>query len=326
MEILFFIILAIIVFISSRTSNRTSKKINISVPTTKNIKRRTRRQPNKLAKNFDTVSNKKSIDSKQEDYISTTAVGKKLNIAQKDIIEFFIHKKLLTRINNKLTLTHLGKEYRGKQHISGSDSWTVWPESIINKPLFKNIKINQIKVEKTIQSSFPISSDLQDMIIFYGKYHPYHGGNNPEFDQFSGKILDLKSDRNNAVTYFFNLIKDVNFDNTQVIVIVPSHTPSNKMSSVRKLAIMLAKYKNWVDATDSIVRTHEIAKLAYGGNRSIDTQLSSLRVKNIQLLKNRNVLVFDDVTTSGNSLYATMQLLHNINVKSVWSYAVAHTD
>jgi len=279
-------------------------------------------KPRKKSKKI--IPDKKAIQKSSNvdvNFISTTAVGRELKIPQKEIIDFFITKGLLKRINKKLTLTPLGEDYNGKIHYSGSDSWVVWPTTIVKEPFIKEI------VEKNFkQFSDPITSNLQNKIFFYGKYHPYRHGTNPEFDDFSARLLDLKSDENNAVEYFFNLLKDLNFDNTEVIVIVPSHNPDNKMSPVKKLAMLLAEYKNWTDATDSIVRTHKINKLAYGGDRSLSTQLNSLTVKNKHLLINKNVLVFDDVTTSGNSLYATMKLLHKINIKSTWAYAVAHTE
>ncbi len=48
-------------------------------------------------------------------------------------------------------------------------------------------------------------------IVVYSNYHKYwldreRQIKNPLFDVFSGKILDLKNGKENAVNYFYNLI------------------------------------------------------------------------------------------------------------------------
>lgn len=194
-------------------------------------------------------------------FLSTTAIGKEVGIAQRAIIQFFIEKGLLERINNRLNVTDLGTRYGGTYHKRGSDSWVVWPKSIIKQAFFKNITLNtQDNLNRYANKK--LSLQLENKISYFNIYHPYHGGHNRNFNQFSRHILDLKSDRNNGIDYFFNQLKNVDFDATEAIVIVPSHSPQNKSSTVKRLAQKLAKYKGWIDATDSIVRTHKIDKLS----------------------------------------------------------------
>lgn len=191
------------------------------------------------------------------------------------------------------------------------------------KPSFPFEKIHK---EESAPQKLKIAPVLEDKISHFGFYHPYNNGQNPKFDRFSGRILDFKEDKTGSVDYFFRQLKDVDFNATEAIVIVPSHSPQNRMSSVKKLAQKLAQYKGWVDATDCVVRTYLIDKLANGGDRSLDVHLGSLNVVNEHLIAGKNVLVLDDVTTSGNSLFATMRLLKEKNVNSVWSYAIARTE
>lgn len=177
------------------------------------------------------------------------------------------------------------------------------------------------------EMSDKISQEYREQIQHLNTYHPYHGGMNTNFKEspFSGKILDLKQNKLLATTYFFNLLVDKDFDKTEAIVIVPSHDPS-KISSLIPLATLLANRNGWVNATRCIKRTKKITKLADGGERSKAIHLSSLIVQDKDLIKDKNILVFDDVTTSGNSLYAVMELLLQAGAKSVWAYALGKTQ
>ena len=269
-----------------------------------------------------TASETKSFTSmeKTEAYLSTSNLGREIGISPKELIAYFIDSGLLKRVNKVLTLTDLGKQYGGTHNSNGNESWVVWPKSIRSKPIVANYgKLIAMPKQK-------ISSSLEDKISHFGFYHPYNHGQNLEFDAFSGYILDLKRDKLGMVDYFFDQLKNIDFNATEAIVIVPSHTPQNRISPVKKIAQKLARVKGWIDATDCVIRTHEIDKLASGGDRSMDVQLRSLKIINQHLLEGKNILVFDDVTTSGNSLFATMKLLKEYNINSVWSYAIAKTN
>lgn len=148
-----------------------------------------------------------------------------------------------------------------------------------------------------------------DVILIFGKYHPYRlwGHRNHEFDGYSGKILDLKENKPDAVEYFYSLINP-HLSNDFAIAIVPSHDPSKTTSGIMTLGQKLAKV-NRVDATSCLVRTKEIQKLAQGGPRDPQIHLDSIRLRNQHLIKSREVLLLDDVTTSHNSLRACEKIL-----------------
>lgn len=170
-----------------------------------------------------------------------------------------------------------------------------------------------------------ISKKYRGKIQHLGIYHPYHGGHNQNFDAFSGKILDLKQNKQSGLTYFFNMLKRINFDKTEAIVIVPPHNPTHS-SSLIPLANFLADKHGWTKATSCVKRTKRITKLTAGGSRSKAVHLSSIKIKNKKIIKGKNVLVLDDVTTSGNSLKAVMKLLRKAGARSVWAYALAKTS
>ncbi len=169
-----------------------------------------------------------------------------------------------------------------------------------------------------------ISKEYREKIQHLGEYHPYYGGNNPNWNKFSGRILDLKQNKPIATSYFLNMLKDIDFDKTEAIVIVPPHDPAHT-SSLIPLATFLAAEKGWTNAISCVRRTKKVDKLTNGGDRSKTIHLDSIKIKNKDLIKDKNVLVLDDVTTSGNSLNAVMELLLQAGARSVWAYALGET-
>ncbi len=105
--------------------------------------------------------------------------------------------------------------------------------------------------------------------------------------------------------------------------LVPSHkSKTNNKSAVYYMARFSKFIRNYFDK-DIITRTKTIDKLASGGDRSIETQIGSLKVS--KKVKGKKVVVIDDVTTTGNSLIASKQLLLKAGAKEVILFAFAKT-
>jgi predicted amidophosphoribosyltransferase len=162
----------------------------------------------------------------------------------------------------------------------------------------------------------------------WNTYYNYriNGVINPNFDSFSGLILDLKEKKEYGLKYFYDIIEK-HLSPGIAIAYVPSHDPSNVNSGIRILAQRLAANKGRIDATSCLERHTFVAKKAHGGDRRIEVDLRSIHVKNKELLRNRNVLLLDDVTTSGNSLMACRQLLSlNSNALKIQCFAFGKTE
>ena len=155
-----------------------------------------------------------------------------------------------------------------------------------------------------------------------GPYHPYRAGNNPCFGGEDQRILDLKENVVGAAEYQANRLRGV-LPLGHPVVAVPSHDPTSKVGGVRRVALILAA-SDWSDATDCIVRTRWIEKLARGGNRSLATQKSSLRIDRLDKISGRYVILLGDVWTTGNSLLAAYELLQ-AGASAVKRVALART-
>jgi predicted amidophosphoribosyltransferase len=88
---------------------------------------------------------------------------------------------------------------------------------------------------------------------------------------------------------------------------------------------MLLARRNRTDATACLIRHTTINKLATGGDRSIEVHLNSIKVQNPNLIKDKRILLIDDVTTTHNSLFACKQLLLEAGAAQVYCLALGQT-
>jgi predicted amidophosphoribosyltransferase len=171
------------------------------------------------------------------------------------------------------------------------------------------------------------AQEQSDEILFLDHYHPYRigGEKNAKFRStpFSGLILDLKERKVPAVLYFFRLVDQLIHPNISVCV-VPSSDPQKIDTGIRVLGVRLA-IGNRIDATGCLVRTKFVPKAALGGPRSVKTHLDSIEVRDPEKIRGAEVLLLDDVTTSGASLIACRQLLSEAGAKSVKCLALGQT-
>lgn len=162
-------------------------------------------------------------------------------------------------------------------------------------------------------------------VVSLGNYHPYKiaGVKNPDFDSYSGKILDVKGLTAVTILEFSKKIHPL-IDDDICICYVPSSDSEKTDTGIRRLAIKLAIGLR-VDATGCLIRHTSIEKLATGGNRDKQRHLDSIKVCNKSLIRNKRVLLIDDVTTSHNSLFACKQLLLEAGVAEVYCLALGQT-
>ena len=162
-------------------------------------------------------------------------------------------------------------------------------------------------------------------IVVYSNYHKYwldreRQIKNPLFDVYSGKILDLKNGKQEAVDYFYKLLepeicKDV------TICIVPSSDAEKVETGMTMLGEKLASNgrKNKVFF---LKREKSIKKLANGGNRDMAVHYASIGTLDDLSVEGDIVLLMDDVTTTGNSLYACRGILLQNGAKHVEMFAL----
>lgn len=164
-----------------------------------------------------------------------------------------------------------------------------------------------------------------DGIVVYSNYHKYWQNKelrikNPLFDVFSGKILALKEGKQSAVRYFYNLLNDEICDGVTICV-VPSSDSNKIESGIGMLGDMLAS-NGRINKVYYLRRTKSIDKLALGGNRSKDVHMKTITTLDDVEITGDIILLMDDVTTTGNSLYACKEILMAKGARSVKMFAL----
>lgn len=202
-----------------------------------------------------------------------------------------------------------------------------------------NTNVEEYNLIKSKEVELDISVEARrDMngIYYFNYYHPWHGGSNPDFDDISEELLDLKRRRLYAIDNYYKKLKGAlyksfiyfkkhNMINNISIVEVPSHAQGHHLSSMEVIAERLAKCYGITNASSCLVRTSTINKLANGGCRNQSVHLNSIEVFNEELIKNKKVILLDDITTTGNSLLACKRLLMENGAESNVCIAMGKT-
>lgn len=162
-------------------------------------------------------------------------------------------------------------------------------------------------------------------IVVYSNYHKYwldreHKIKNPLFDVFSGKILDLKEGKKSAVRFFYHLI-DEEINKGVTICVVPSSNADVRESGIGRLGEMLAA-NGRKDKVYFLLRKYSIEKLASGGNRNKEIHMQSIGTMPDMEITGDVVLLMDDVTTTGNSLYICREILLEKGAEEVEMFAL----
>lgn len=162
-------------------------------------------------------------------------------------------------------------------------------------------------------------------IVVYSNYHKYwedreQKKKNPLFDVFSARILDLKEGKISAIRYFYNIL-DAEISKDVTICVVPSSNAEKKESGIALLGEMLAK-NGRINKVYYLQRYKSIDKLADGGRRDRSVHMQSIRAVTEMDVTGEIVLLMDDVTTTGNSLYACREILMNHGAHSVEMFAL----
>ncbi len=142
-------------------------------------------------------------------------------------------------------------------------------------------------------------------------------------DHFTELIRAIKGHSIDEIKGCAQLIAQ-NLCGFDAVAIVPSGTP-DKNSGIRAIAQALAKSKSIVDATSCLVRHIQIASHWEGANRTVDTHLNSVHLHSPNLLHGKDVLLLDDIRTTGVSLQACQEILEQASPKSITSIALAQT-
>jgi tRNA 2-selenouridine synthase SelU len=136
------------------------------------------------------------------------------------------------------------------------------------------------------------------------------------------KILAVKDGENAYVDEIISWA--INEIEKMPLIIIP-YPSTNKDKDVSQqlpniiVSRMHEEYKEWEDGGGYLFRKYSLPK----NTRNEIEQYKSLIIQNKNVLQNKNILLLDDVTTSGSSLRAGLKILAQANPKQLQAIAIA---
>ena len=189
----------------------------------------------------------------------------------------------------------------------------------LKKDLFKN---------NTLKSAF-----YPDDTYYLHDYHPKNIWKdgvkipNPLKDNITKFIIDIKNCDSNAINKIVATFTQLLFNlNKFTICIVPPSNSLKETSGIKIIAKLLSQ-NGAIDGTDCIKRKYTIPSQHLSSERLSTPELkASLTIEKEELIKDRNILLLDDLITRGNSFESSKELLLEKGAKSVICIALAKTS
>jgi predicted amidophosphoribosyltransferase len=136
------------------------------------------------------------------------------------------------------------------------------------------------------------------------------------------RIIQLKHGDDQAVEYFADWVKEV-MPAGAVIVPVPSARAGREDYGVAKLAAKVAREVGGIDGSDCLCRFESMPKVTGGGARCERIHFDSIEVRHAERFIGRQVVLLDDVITTGATVGACKFLLLNEGAASVKTAVLA---
>jgi len=198
----------------------------------------------------------------------------------------------------------------------------------------------QCRIFRDIEKNKLIESEPES-IITLGEYYPKYDRPYEDMDEFSSMILDVKKDERRidpqsgeyyyykkAINYFTDQLHSILSDKEKyVICVYPTSKEGSAFTGMKAIAKRLCEYSSQrIDGTDALSRVFEIPKKAMGGRRDLQEEIKSLIVRDKDIIRDQQVLLMDDITTTGTSLKAGKYVLKRAGAEMVAMLALGKTQ
>jgi len=171
-----------------------------------------------------------------------------------------------------------------------------------------------VQVERLLKARFMCSSRVGWDVYCLGEYHPWHGGGNPSFDEFSSDMLKVKKcvELEKWIILLSEKMRD--FPSLTACV-VPSHDPATPNSGIKKIVKAVCSNCGFVDGTDCIYRKTKVSPRHESG---VSGTVDSLGLRKSNLIFGKIIVLFDDIITSGHSMDAADDMLRTVDTDKVF--------
>lgn len=155
-----------------------------------------------------------------------------------------------------------------------------------------------------------------------GNYFPTYNQNHHECS-YSKNILALKSHQPQAIEYFTKLLKKV-LPNSLSLCAVPGHDPGNPDTGLIKCLKEILRESAFDSEISNLYRKYRVPKSAYG-LKDKEKTLKSVGLRVPDNVKNKNIILVDDVVTTGNTMSSCRDILKNAGARKVFCMALSRT-
>lgn len=160
-------------------------------------------------------------------------------------------------------------------------------------------------------------------------YHPWDRSENPNIDQITNTLINLKKDKTPPIKFFTKVIRSQFLglmpSTPKSFCIVPSHTKDHVSEAMMTIMNNLKAEFYFSNNSNLLNRTSTVPKAATGGDRSIQHHLDSIEVINNEHIQGKEVFLIDDISTTGNSMQACKKILLEAGAKKVVMISLGQT-
>jgi hypothetical protein len=151
-------------------------------------------------------------------------------------------------------------------------------------------------------------------------------------DKFSEEMMRIKDKDLEIIKEYANQIIIIlkfsiyqDYLRNSIICAAPSSKKDNLDTGIKKLAHFLLKNLSLVDGIDLLIRTESIDKASHGGPRDKALHIRTISIEEKNLIKNKNVFLIDDISTTGATIDACEYLLKEVGALQVIPMTLAET-
>jgi hypothetical protein len=197
---------------------------------------------------------------------------------------------------------------------------------------FKKVK-SELDLERTDDSQMALDLDGKsidqnhsstELNFFYiESYIPKSFTKGKSQGGFSNLLLKLKNKCPSAIETLLQFFLPINLENF-ALVAAPSSKP-NEVSGIRMFAEALSKQSKCRVFSGLLKRTKSMEKRHLGAKRTLKEELSSIKLEAPEGLNQKDILLLDDICTTGTTMKACEIILRGAYPNKLINFAIGHT-
>ena len=164
--------------------------------------------------------------------------------------------------------------------------------------------------------------------------HEYYPKRYKEHSGESENILQFKNGDSSAIEKYRKEISEALADQVHgevyklkgyFVAVVPSHQVGRHSIALLNVVEYLRNQFEMINANNLLIRKRNHDKLSYGGDRSVASHIDTIVVNSNIDIFGKNIIILDDITTTGNSMLASSKLIGEHNVNSIIKVTIGKT-